>query len=526
MAAAVRCGRSLLRRAIPMNERRMPPAGVFVMTSLSSSFAGPLRAALALRFTPLAAALVLAGCASVAELPAGVAPPAQFKEAAAARSGSSPVQPAGDWWRAFADPVLDDLVARAAASNTGIQQAAARLAEARALARTVDADRSVQVGVGAGAGRQAGLDRNQSSRPSTLLNAGASASYELDLFGRLSGASNAAVLDAEGSAAQLQSARLLVQAEVAQSYLSLRALDTERALMRDTVAAYRDTLHLTERRQRAGDLAELDVARVQTELASTESDAIALDRQRALLEHALAVLTGEVASQFSVAAEEWHTALPGIPAGVPSTVLERRPDVAAAQKAVMAAQARVGVAQSAWFPDISLTAGGGYASPDLGDLFKWSARSWGIGALLSLPLLDGGRREAGVQSASAQLDGALASYRSQVLVAFKEVEDQLASLRLLDEQSAVQARAVASAQRATTLSDSRYRNGMVSQLDLLDARRSELRNRRQALQVRSAQYQATVGLIRALGGGWGELQPPSASAMRLSSAMPSTSALE
>jgi multidrug efflux system outer membrane protein len=243
---------------------------------------------------------------------------------------------------------------------------------------------------------------------------------------------------------------------------------------------------------------------VETEMASTESEALTLDRRRAELEHALAVLTGEPASSFEMKPEKWATALPAIPAGVPATVLTRRPDVSAAQRSVLAAQARVGVAQAAWFPNIALTGGAGYASSDLGDLFKWSARSWGIGALLSLPLLDGGRREAGVQGASAQLDGALASYRDQVLTAFKDVEDQLSALRILDSQSGVQAKAVASASRATQLSDARYRNGYISQLDLLDARRSELRNRRQALQVRSAQYQSTVGLIRALGGGWSE----------------------
>ncbi|RZI94991.1 MAG: efflux transporter outer membrane subunit, partial [Variovorax sp.] len=395
------------------------------------------------------------------------------------------------------------LVERAAVNNTSVQQAAARLAEARAIARTVDADRSVQVGLGAGANRGAGLDRGNGSKvPGTLITAGANVSWEVDLFGRLSGASNAAGLDAASREALLHSAKLAVQAEVAQSYLALRALDDERVIVRETVGAYRDTLNLTERRYRAGDLAELDVARVQTEVAATESDALALDRQRAQLEHALAVLTGDVASQFELRSAAWTTALPSIPAGLPSTVLERRPDVAAAQRTMQAAQARVGVAKAAWFPTIALTGAGGYASPDLGDLFKWSARSWGIGALMSLPLLDGGRREAGVQGASAQLDGALAGYREQVLVAFRDVEDQLSAIRLLEQQSAVQARAVASAQRATVLSDARYRNGYVSQLDLLDARRSELRNRRQALQVKSAQYQATVGLIRALGGGW------------------------
>jgi multidrug efflux system outer membrane protein len=214
------------------------------------------------------------------------------------------------------------------------------------------------------------------------------------------------------------------------------------------------------------------------------------------------VLVGDGASNFSLPEREWSTAPPRIPAGVPATVLARRPDVSAAQSGLLAAQARVGVARAAWFPNLSLTAAGGFASPELGDLFKWSARAWSVGALLSLPIFDGGRREAGVNSAQAQLEGAAASYRGQVLTAFREVEDQLSSLRLLQEQAQAQARAVTSASRATVLSESRYRNGMDSQLELLDARRSELRNRRQALQVRAGQYQATVALIRALGGGW------------------------
>jgi len=218
------------------------------------------------------------------------------------------------------------------------------------------------------------------------------------------------------------------------------------------------------------------------------------------------VLLGEPASQFSLAGAadgEWTGAVPIVPPGVPSTLLTRRPDVAAAQSSMLAAQQRVGVAQAAWFPDLSLTANGGFASSDLGDLFKWSARSWGVGALLSLPVFDGGRRAAGVQNANAQWDAAAASYREQVLVAFKDVEDQLSALRLLADQANVQAQAVDASSRASVLSSTRYRNGYVSQLEVLDARRSELANRRQALQVRAAQYQATVGLIRALGGSWG-----------------------
>ena len=460
-----------------------------------------------LRLLPLAAALLLAGCATaLPELPAPPQAPAQFKQGAQPWTVAAPAeaQDRGTWWKAFADPVLDDLVTRAGTGNTSIQEAAARVSQARALVRNAQADRMPQIGLAAGAARAAGATSSSGSVPSTLTQAGANLSYEADLFGRLSRAKDAASLDAQAREALLQSTRLLAQAETAQTYLALRALDVERALVRETITAYADTLRLTQRRFQAGDIAELDVVRVEAELAATEAELLALDRQRAQMEHALAVLVGEVASGFALpAATDWRTALPVIPAGVPATVLTRRPDVAAAQASLLAAQGRVGIAQAAWFPGISLTAGGGFASPELGDLFKWSMRAWSVSALLSLPIFDGGRREAGVQGAQGRLDEALAVYRGSVLVAFRDVEDQLAALRLLHEQAGAQGRAVDAARRATTLSDTRYRSGLVSQLELLDARRSELRNRRQALQVRSSQYQATVGLIRALGGGWG-----------------------
>lgn len=460
---------------------------------------------------PLLAALVLAGCATAPAVdPVAIAAaPVAFKEANVNWTQASPseARDRGTWWQAFADPQLDTLVEQATRNNTSIAEAAARLAQAQALLQNSQADRALQVGLDGGATRSAGAGTTGSSTPATLVNANVRLSYELDLFGRLARASDAAGLDAQAREALLQSTRLLVQADVAQTYLALRALDAERALVRETLDAYRNTLQLTERRFRAGDVAELDVARVQTEVAATESDALALDRRRAALEHALAVLVGEAAPTFQLASldtAEWGSTLPVVPPGVPASVLTRRPDVAAAQSSLLAAQARVGVAQAAWFPDVSLTAAGGYASSSLSDVFKWSARAWGVGALLSLPIFDGGRREAGVKNATAQLDGATAQYRGQVLAAFQEVEDQLSALRLLARQTEAQDRAVASATRATKLSDARYRNGLVSQLDLLDARRSELRNRRQALEVKSAQYQSTVVLIRALGGGWGD----------------------
>lgn len=458
-----------------------------------------------LRIVSLLAALVLAGCVSSPAMSPQALPavPGAFKEAAHPQAATQgPAVPQGAWWLSFADPLLGDLVQRAERGNNSLQQAAARLAQARALLQRADAERLPQAGVSAGAARTSTPLAGQG--PATQISVGASLSYELDLFGRLAKASSAAALDAREREALLQDARLLVHADVARSYFVLRALDAERALVQGTVGSYRDTLRLTERRYAAGDIPELDLARARSELAATESEALALERQRSQVEHALALLVGEPASDFGIAPSVWLAALPQVPAGMPSSVLARRPDVAAAQSALMAAQARVGVAQAAWWPTLALTAAGGQASPELGDIFRVAARTWGVGLLLNLPVFDGGRREAGIAQSQAEVNAAVARLREQMLVAFKDVEDELAALRLLALQQAAQERAVGAAARVTVLSDVRYRNGLVSQLELLDAQRSELRNRRQALQVRSAQFQSTVGLIRALGGGWDE----------------------
>ena len=461
-----------------------------------------------MRMAAIAALLALSGCVNGPALqPTPVPPPpGAFKESSGHWSALAPAdaQPRGAWWRSFDDPVLDDLLTRAGAANTSLQIAAARVVEAQALLRSTNADRIPQVGVGFGASR-ATVTPGTGTSPNealTNVNAGAAVSWQADLFGKVSKAVHAAELDEQARAALLQNTRLLVQAQVAQTYFELRALDAERDLVRDTVGAYRNTLQLTESRYKAGDVAELDFARVRTEVAETESEALSLDRRRAKTEHALALLLGEVPSGFTMAEGAWNGSPPSIPAGVPSAVLARRPDVAAAERSMQAAEARVGVARTAWFPDLALTANAGYASNDLSDLFKWSARAWGIGALLSLPVIDGGRRSANLQRANAQWDEAAGDYRENVLNAFREVEDELSEIRILGEQARAQADAVDAAVVATRLSASRYKNGYVSQLELLDARRSELDNRRRALQVRSDQYQATVGLIRALGGGW------------------------
>jgi len=271
---------------------------------------------------PLLAALVLAGCASPPAIDQGKlpAPPAAFKEAGGrwTRVAPADAQARGEWWNAFGDPVLDELMARAVASNDRIQVAAARLAQARAVVRSTAADRAPQVGFFAGALR--GTQPQTGTLPRTNLSAGANLSYEVDVFGKLARVTDAAELDAQAREALLHSARLLVQADVAQTYFALRALDIDGGIVNDTVAAYRDTLRLTESRFKAGDVSALDVARVRSEAAATESDALAILRQRSQVEHALAVLVGEVASNFSVAPASSPVALPIVPADVPSTV--------------------------------------------------------------------------------------------------------------------------------------------------------------------------------------------------------------
>ena len=483
----------------------LPESSVIMPSSILSKGLRPLRAAVS-----IVAAAVVAACA-VPTVPTpreAPATPAAFKEAEGRWVAVAPADaaPRGVWWKAFGDATLDALVERAGRDSAQLQLAAARLAEARALVRQAESARWPQVGVGAAVQRQAvPAATGQPAGTSTLAQLGASVAYEPDLFGRIAGASRAASLDASAAAALVESTRLAVQTETAQAYFLLRAADAERHLVRQSVAAYRDTLRVTERRREAGDVGELDLARVRAEAAATESQALAIDRRRAALEHALALLVGEAPSTFSLEPgeqDDWQGTPPLVPPGVPSAALARRPDVTAARQAMQAEAERLGIARTAWFPDVSLTASGGVASADLGELLRWSARSWGIGLVLSLPVFDGGRRAANVEAAGARWDAAAARHRETVLVALREVEDQLSALRTLAQQATVQEEAVRAATRATVLSTTRWRNGYVSQLELLDARRVELANRRLALQVRADRHVATVGLIRALGGGW------------------------
>jgi len=454
----------------------------------------------------LLAALLLAGCGStpVVEPKPLASLPASFKEApnSVASTDKAVTLPQPEWWRVFSDSVLNDLEQRARLNNTTVQQAAARLDQARALKRNVDANRALQLGAAAGVSRQGGPLINAAGGDGTLINTSLNLSYEADLFGRLSDLSQASLRDEKASEALLQSAQLVVQAEVAQTYFSLSGIDSELAVVRSSLQAHKELLQLTERSFRSGLTTEVNVERVQVALELADSDRLTLLRQRSQLESALAVLIGEAASSFSLAELELNATLPVIPAGIPSQLLTRRPDVIAAQQSMLASHSRLGAAKAAWFPSLSLTASTGYASPDLATLFTTSTYQWAIGGLMALPIFDGGRRDAAVKGASAETDLALATYREHILIAFKDVEDQLSSLRILKEQAEVQKRAQNAALRMVKLSDSRFRSGLSSRLDLLDARQSELQTQRRTQQVRTAQYQVTVGLVKALGGSW------------------------
>jgi outer membrane protein, multidrug efflux system len=403
---------------------------------------------------------------------------------------------------AFGDPTLDDLIGRAERNNFTIRQAASRLAEARANQKATVAAQWPTLGLGFNATREEGPLTNAASSSGTLFVAGANVAYEADLFGRLARESKAASVDTAEREALLHAAKLLVQAELAQTYFSLRAIDAERVLVRDTAASRQHTVRLTEGMYRSGLAPELTVVRLRVEAEAVAAEALALDRRRAELEHTIAVLAGETASGFQIAPLEYSGTLPNIPPGIPAAVLVRRPDVAAAREAMIAAQIRTGVARDRWLPTLSLTAFGGYASPALGSLLAASAAGSGLGALLSLPIFDGGRYLANVAKADANLEGAAANYGEQILVAIKEVEDQLSGLRLLAEQEAVLKRASDAALRTKVLVASNYRDGLASQLEVLDAERNEFRDRRQSLLVHAARFQATVSLIKALGGGW------------------------
>ncbi len=427
----------------------------------------------------------------------------------------------GEWWKAFRDPALDALVAQANESNQTLAAAAARVRQARAIVGVAQAERIPQVGGGIGpyryqpSGAAQQLPQGQVPAPYTVWRGILTFSYEVDLFGRVANRIEGARGDAESIEASFRSVQLALQADVAQTYFALRQADAELAVLRENVALRRETTRLLQRRYDLGDISELDLARSKTELAIAESEAAALERTRQQLEHALALLTGRAPAAFGLGAAPLAVQVPAIPAGLPSALLERRPDIAAAERAMAASNARIGVAKAAFFPSLVLTGQGGFESAELGDLFKWSSRTWLLGPLfgtiLSLPIIDGGRNQANLDRAYAVLEESAANYRQTVLGAFTEVEDQLVGLRTLAAQADATRDSVSAARRAFEIADTRYKNGASSFLEVIDAQRTLLSVQRLETQIRGARAITTVALVRALGGGW-DAPPATASA--------------
>lgn len=343
---------------------------------------------------------------------------------------------------------------------------------------------------------------------SNFFQAGLSASYEVDLFGRVANNVNATKADANATEATYRSVLLALQANVAQTYYRVRESDAEFALLKETVRLREDNVKFAQSRFNAGDISEIDLLRARTERATAQSDAIGIERQRAVAEHALAVLLGRAPAGFDFGVNPLMDGsnMPIVPAGLPSSLLERRPDIAAAQQQMFAANARIGVAKSAIFPALSLTGQGGAESYQLSDLFKLSSTTWLIGAVMSLPIVDGGRNKANIRRAEAGLEESVGVYRQKVLVAFAEVEDNLVGLRTLGGQALATDEAVASARRAADLAEKRYRAGQTGYLESIDAQRELLSVQRQAVQLRGSRATTTVVLIRSLGGGWGTPQ--------------------
>jgi multidrug efflux system outer membrane protein len=469
----------------------------------------------------LLAAAILAGCSLTPDYKRpDAATPAAFKEALPADQAGTwkTAQPSeavlrGAWWQAFNDETLNRLETQAQDANQNLKAAVARLAQARALQRQTRSGLFPEVTANFGPTRQRASPASQGfaddgpATSTTLWRAQAGVSYEADLFGRVSSTVDAATADAQQSEALLRSVQLALQADVATNYFMVRELDAERQIYVRTLALRQQTLDLVERRYKEGDISELDVVRARSELASAQSEALGIDRRRAEAEHALAVLLGKAPSDFALPAQPLTRIAIQVPAGLPSSLLERRPDIAAAERGMAAANDRIGAARAAFFPQLDITGYLGYESSQLGNLFQWSSRTFLLGpltgAMLSLPVFDAGRRQAGVDRARAVYEEDVANYRQTVLGAFREVEDNLANLRILAEQTQAQDRAVQASSRAAQLSHTQYNEGSISYLDVIDSDRTVLTQQRVSVQLDGERARSTVNLIRAIGGGWG-----------------------
>ena len=475
-----------------------------------------------MRLSPVGvlAACLVSGCAvgpAYKRPPAlgAAAVPAEFGDAEVASAvewkaaGAGAPRLRGAWWELFEDAELSRLEALAAAQNQQVAVALANHDEAQAAVRVARADFFPQVNGAPSATRQRGSANNSpgdsgaGGRTFSLFNVSADASWELDLWGRIRRGTEGARDRAVASAEDLDAARLSVQAEVGLDYFTLRALDAESRLLADTAAVYRRALELTRNRRQSGVASALDVAQAETQLRAVEAQIPAVDLQRAQTRHALAVLCGEAATGFGLNTNSVAgTNLPAIPRSVPSEWLESRPDIAAAERRMAAANADVGVAQAAFYPRVLLNGSAGLESVSASTLFDWPSRFWAVGPSLQWPLFTGGRTRAQLTSAKAAYAGAVAGYRQIVLQAFQDVEDRLAADRLLASQLQGEAAALEAARRALDISNNRYKAGVAAYLDVVAAQTAVLGHEQNVVQLRGQRLAAGISLIKALGGGW------------------------
>jgi len=403
----------------------------------------------------------------------------------------------GDWWEIFGDPQLSALIASIDFSNQNVLLAEARFRQAQAFAAqsraalfpTLDADASITRSRSAGA---------VSDNRSVALNS----SWEIDLWGRLRRALESSAANAQASAADLAAARLSAQAELASNYFQLRVLDAQKQLLDDTVTGFDKSLELTRNRYAAGVAAKVDVVQAETQLKSTLAQSIDTGVQRAQLEHAIAILIGKPPSEFSIAPVPLAVTMPRVPLGLPSELLERRPDVAAAERRAAAANAQIGVAKAAYFPSLTLSASGGFRSASAADLFTAPSRFWSIGPALVQSVFDAGLRRAQTEQAIAAYDATVAEYRQAVLAGFQEVEDNLAALRILEEEAKVQDEAVRAARESVVLTTNQYKAGIVSYINVVTVQTTQLSNERTAVGILGRRLVAAATLVKALGGGW------------------------
>jgi NodT family efflux transporter outer membrane factor (OMF) lipoprotein len=466
----------------------------------------------------LLSAVALSGCkvGPNYKAPAMPAPPAYSEEGhngdwkdAAPSDGLD----RGEWWAVYNDPSLNELEVRCAKSNASLEAALHAYEQAHDIVREVHSNLYPTVGVGLSGSRNK-TSYNKPLRSNTTPTnywdflIPLTISWEPDLWGGVRRQIESAGASAQASAADLADARLSLQGSLAVTYLQIHGIDLQAQLLQSTLDAYTESLKFTSSRFKGGLASESDVAQAQAQLEETRSQLIDLGEERAQLEHAIAVLVGEPATNFHIDVKPLAGDPPSIPTGVPSQLLERRPDIAAAERRVAAANALIGVAKAAYYPNVTLGASGGIESDRVGQVFSSRSAEWFAGPSVNETLFDAGRRKAQVDAAIAQRAQAAALYREQVLSAFRDVEDQLASLRVLDDEATVTARAVAAAKRSTELSNLRYKRGLAAYIEVLTNQTIELTDERQAAALVSRRIIASAQLQMALGGGWNAQQLP------------------